>query len=600
MAPPTHGGHRVNCVEGAESEDLVVRVDEIQTSLLVVKGHLLDGGVHPGCDECCMGCAESDNGCMQLRAGIKRLVDEGCVQFGRTDNGDRGAVSTVTIFFKLSEGRGPRTVGSAPTISGNPVTIFAPVSANNPTMIVAPVRRAENSKVVPWRYDNAYRSNKRAENRVRPTNQAPVTIVAPSKTPMVVSPVVDNVGGPGGFTRSGRLFAPQPLRDANTEASARAKGKQAVVDEEPAQTNVPDDLRKEGVDISDFNISQLPNEPPNFMKRPRGPSEKAKQAKKARLGESSGSRHPAPLLGPSGKSVSLAPSVQTHHIASSIPQPTPIYTSSETPPSTTRTSHQPSQKFNLATTTLPICDAEMLNETISPSSSSSPKSPPYYNISTDTEHSDPPSPTLPQLQTRALASQQPPQPTPEPEVISSPTEQPNPTTSDPQPSKTTHAETQPNNSDTHPPNTSAEPQTPTLNLSHPTSPPLSSEPENTMPTLEEAIMLFVGASVDKVKDAELRLQERLAREAKERAHKEAEEKARQEEIQRIKEVEAKALAEAVAAKAEAKPANEAKARLAEESANRVEPDALTQGESSTFAPLVLKTLEDLQKEQKEV
>ncbi|XP_050890705.1 eukaryotic translation initiation factor 4 gamma-like [Lathyrus oleraceus] len=214
----------------------------------------------------------------------------------------------------------------------------------------------------------------------------------------------------------------------------------------------------------------------------------------------------------------------------------------------------------------------MLNETTSPSSSSSLESPPYYNISTDTEHSDHSSPTLAQLHTRTLASQQPPQPTPEPEVTSSPTEQPNPTTSDPQPSETTHAETQPNNSGTHPPNTSAEPQTPTLNLSPPTSPALASEPENTKPTLEEAIMLFAGGLSEQVRnefirDAELRLQERLAREAKERARKEAEEKARQEEMQRIKEAKAKALADA--AEDEAKAAVEGEARIAEESANRI-------------------------------
>ncbi|XP_050895821.1 uncharacterized protein LOC127102498 [Lathyrus oleraceus] len=260
-----------------------------------------------------------------------------------------------------------------------------------------------------------------------------------------------------------------------------------------------DDLRKQGVDISGFNISQLPDEPPNFMKRPRGPSEKAKQTKKAKLGESSGSRPPVPLTGSSGKSISLAPSVQLHHIASSIPQPTPIYTSSETSPSTTRPSNHPSQKFNLATTTLPVSEAEMLNKTTSPSSSSSPESPPYYNISTDTEPSDPPSPTLAQLQTRALASQQPTQPTPEPKVTSSPTEEPNTTTSDPPSSETIHAEPQPSNSDIPPPTTSAEPQTPTLNPSPPTSPPLASEPENTLPTLEEAIMVFAEASVNKVK-----------------------------------------------------------------------------------------------------
>ncbi|XP_050890931.1 eukaryotic translation initiation factor 4 gamma-like [Lathyrus oleraceus] len=291
----------------------------------------------------------------------------------------------------------------------------------------------------------------------------------------------------------------------------------------------------------------------------------------------------------------------------------------------------------------------MLNETTSPSSSSSPESPPYYNLSSDTKPSDPHSPTLAQLQTHALASQQPTQSIPEPEVTSSPTEEPNTTTSDPLPSETIHAETQPPNSNIPPPNTFAEPQTPTLNLSPPTSPPLASEPENTLPTLEEAITVFAEASVDKVKsltinsgisddpsavrthwnsviswmtfeafklkglsmqvrndfirDAEIRLQQRLAREAEERARKEAEEKAKQEELQRIKEAEAKALADVVVAaeaEAQAKAAAEAEARLDEESTTRVEQDALTQGESFTFVPLVLMTLEELQKEQQEV
>jgi hypothetical protein len=249
-----------------------------------------------------------------------------------------------------------------------------------------------------------------------------------------------------------------------------------------------DNLMREGVDISDFNLNELPETAPNFMKHQRGPSEKLIQVKKARLGESSGSRPPAPLHEPSGKPVSPAPSAQTQQTASAIPQPTPIYTQSETSPSTTRTSQQPSQKFNLATTTLPLSEAEKLNETTS--SSSSPESPSYFIISSDTEFSDPSSPTLAQLQTQTLASQQPQQTPPEPEVTSPPAEQPNPTPSDIQPSDL-------NTSDTPPPNTSAEPQT--LNLSPPTSSPLPSEPQNSLPTLEEAIMLFAGASVDKVK-----------------------------------------------------------------------------------------------------
>ncbi|XP_050918548.1 extensin-like [Lathyrus oleraceus] len=160
------------------------------------------------------------------------------------------------------------------------------------------------------------------------------------------------------------------------------------------------DLANQGVDISEFSVDWLPERPPNFVKRQRDPSGKSKKAKKAKLGETSGSRPPV-------------------HLADS----------PKTPPSTTRTSNPPSLKFNLATTTLPVSEAEMLNETTSPSSFS-PSSSPYYILSSDNEPSDPESPTLAQLQACALASQQPSQPEPEPEVTSPPLEQQNPPPSD--------------------------------------------------------------------------------------------------------------------------------------------------------------------------
>ncbi|XP_050909036.1 uncharacterized protein LOC127122792 [Lathyrus oleraceus] len=101
-------------------------------------------------------------------------------------------------------------------------------------------------------------------------------------------------------------------------------------------------------------------------------------------------------------------------------------------------------------------------------------------------------------------------------------------------------------------------------------------------------------------DAEIRLQERLAREVEERARQEVEEKERQEELQRIRDAEAKALADVAAAEVEAKAKadTEEAARLAKEPAAKARNDALTQGESSNsrFFPLVLKTLEELQKE----
>ncbi|XP_050877567.1 uncharacterized protein LOC127081344 [Lathyrus oleraceus] len=149
----------------------------------------------------------------------------------------------------------------------------------------------------------------------------------------------------------------------------------------------------------------LPEHPPNFMKRQREPSENSKKDKKAKLGEPSVSRPLVPLIpspeSPSKSLPSNSPSLHLRKLASSLPQTSPIYTHSEPSPSTTKpfetpTSNSPSpplQKFNLTTTTLPISEAEMFNEPISPPSLT-PSSPPYYTISSDSEPSDPQSPTL--------------------------------------------------------------------------------------------------------------------------------------------------------------------------------------------------------------
>ncbi|XP_050876471.1 eukaryotic translation initiation factor 4 gamma-like [Lathyrus oleraceus] len=120
--------------------------------------------------------------------------------------------------------------------------------------------------------------------------------------------------------------------------------------------------------------------------------------------------------------------------------------------------------------------------------------------------------------------------------------------------------------------------------------------------------LYEQVRNDFIRDAGIRLQTRLAREAEEKARKEAEEKSSLEEEQRIREAEEKVVIEAVAAtiavEAEAKAKAEAKeaAHIVVEEAAKLSVDALTQGEKSTsgFTPLVLKTLEELQKEQQVV
>ncbi|XP_050877134.1 uncharacterized protein LOC127080886 [Lathyrus oleraceus] len=240
----------------------------------------------------------------------------------------------------------------------------------------------------------------------------------------------------------------------------------------------------------------------------------------------------------------------------------------------------------------------MFNEPISPPSST-PSSPPYYTISSDSKPSDPQSPTLAQLQAHALSiyhhfepeanipspSEQPPTPPSEPPIVTS---SENPIIHNSEPS----AETTPT------------PPTPTF----PTP-----EPEPNFPTLEEAITLFVESSTKKIRSlsenfgisdnpsaVRIHWNKRSWREAagmsgQRGKREEEEEKAHLEEEQRDREVAEKAAAAAAEAEAKAKADAEEAAHIAAEEAAKARNDALTQGEQShsDFAPLVLKTLEYL-------
>ncbi|XP_050878852.1 uncharacterized protein LOC127082668 [Lathyrus oleraceus] len=106
---------------------------------------------------------------------------------------------------------------------------------------------------------------------------------------------------------------------------------------------------------------------------------------------------------------------------------------------------------------------------------------------------------------------------------------------------------------------------------------------------------------DFIREAGERLRACLAREVEERSRREYKEKARLEEELRVREDAEKAADEAAAAEAEAKAKADAEEaiRIAAEEAAKARNDALTQGEQShfDFSSLVLKTLEELQKEQ---
>ncbi|XP_050878124.1 uncharacterized protein LOC127081940 [Lathyrus oleraceus] len=265
--------------------------------------------------------------------------------------------------------------------------------------------------------------------------------------------------------------------------------------------------------------------------------------------------------------------------------------------SETNTSSPPLQKFDLTTITLPVSEALLFNEPISPLLST-PSSPPYYDLSSDSEQPkvpDPSSPTLAQLQATTNSEKS----TSVPET-SEPI--PSPSTPPSTASKTLPSFEPPN----EPSETSQIPSKPI----HPTS-----EPEPTFSTLEEVFAIFSESSTarlrqlseesrlsdnpskvrthwngflrwmtfevfklkgvseqvrnDYIRGDEERLEARLAQEDEEKARKEVEEKAATK-------------AATVEAEAKARADTEEATHIVAEEATKTTKVALTRGESSTF------------------
>ncbi|XP_050889847.1 non-classical arabinogalactan protein 31-like [Lathyrus oleraceus] len=252
------------------------------------------------------------------------------------------------------------------------------------------------------------------------------------------------------------------------------------------------------MDISEFSVDWLPEHPLNFMKMMSEPSERKSKKKTLKLGEPLETISHMPLdSSVSSKSYpSETPSNSNlKQISSSLTQPSSTYTPTEpiifipTPsePHNSNPSSPLLQKFNLTTTTLPIFEALLLNEAISPPSLT-PSSPPYYDLSSDSEQpetTDLPSQTLAQLQSITLSNQPP--FVPETSV---------PSPSEPQTKPPSEPPTEP---PSEPPTEQpSEPPTETIHTSSESINP-SSEPEPTFPTLEKSFALFSESSAVKLR-----------------------------------------------------------------------------------------------------
>ncbi|KAI5382177.1 hypothetical protein KIW84_UN0102 [Lathyrus oleraceus] len=206
-----HGQRGVNAIS-EENRVGLSSVDQLKTPLAEVKRQLLLNGVNPGCGFDCAKCRVIQNGCSLLRKAVQGLMDEGSILIERADKG-KEEVSTITIYFD--------PVDLSTLAEAAPVTITVP----------GPISY-DKDDAVPWHYGGeVYCNGERVED--------------PTASETTVSKV-DNAGT-SGFTRSGRLFAPDALRGGEgekekkekAEALARAKGKAVVGDSTPIVTPTP-------------------------------------------------------------------------------------------------------------------------------------------------------------------------------------------------------------------------------------------------------------------------------------------------------------------------------------------------------------------------
>lgn len=201
---PPHVGPSINAIEEDQSSNLIKNVNLLTTSLLSIKNYLVKNDVFPGClPECCK-CQSQPEGCDNLKFGTQSLIDEGFLQCDKVMKDGKIEVKEVSVISI------PYTLANIP-VPARPV----PLAITLPSPILYSIKKA-----IPWHYglDIYYHGVKQED----PLFQEESSIKE--------SLNVENFAGVGRITRSGRVYSPQDTQ-RNVDDSARAKGKQVVVDD---------------------------------------------------------------------------------------------------------------------------------------------------------------------------------------------------------------------------------------------------------------------------------------------------------------------------------------------------------------------------------
>ncbi|XP_050909780.1 uncharacterized protein LOC127123622 [Lathyrus oleraceus] len=169
---PNHDSSAVNVVIKEETEEFVLRADDVKTPLSLVLKRLEQFGFLAGINDDCAVCEGDPDNCDELRGCVQELMDKGLIQFSRSKAVEKVAViEPITIVYRKKKVEDP------------------PKRIQPIHLCISSLFPYQNIKAVPWNYETtAYLGGK--EIRIPDTK-------------------IVNIDGTGGMTRSGRVFAPK-------------------------------------------------------------------------------------------------------------------------------------------------------------------------------------------------------------------------------------------------------------------------------------------------------------------------------------------------------------------------------------------------------
>lgn len=181
---PSHGSSSVNNVEVCLREQRVMKIEEIQRSLVeihyVLCAHHLFQHDHQNCSVCSV----NARGCKKVQDDLQEVLDQGLIQVSRKINppvSQEREVNVIIPCFNIPE---PVEIAYHPR---EPVVIYPP----------GPMPYTSD-KEVPYRY---------AATIIENGKEVEIETLAS----------VTNIAGNGRMTRSGRVFAPPVIPNRNVE-----------------------------------------------------------------------------------------------------------------------------------------------------------------------------------------------------------------------------------------------------------------------------------------------------------------------------------------------------------------------------------------------